>query len=79
MLKRGLISTEKSVPKRIEREITVRRRDCPPLDGEQAKPANIVEAVNAKLGEAIKGSVLAARKLPSRDIILTIDLADSKN
>lgn len=70
---------EKQVPKRIDREITIARRECSPLDGEAAKPEKIVAAVNAKLGDGAKGTVVAARKLPSGDIVLTTDSADTKN
>jgi hypothetical protein len=38
-----------------------------------------VEAVNTKLGDKANGRVLAARRLPSGDIILTTDTADTKN
>jgi hypothetical protein len=78
-LKMGLNSTVKAVPKRIEREITILRRECPPLDGEEAKPARIVETVNTKIGDNGKGKVIAARKLPSGDIVLTLDSAEAKN
>jgi hypothetical protein len=38
-----------------------------------------MEAVNTKLGDKANGRVLAARRLPSGDIILTTDTADTKN
>jgi hypothetical protein len=78
MLKMGSNPIIKAVPKRIEREITILRRECPPLDGEEAKPANIVETVNTKIGDNGKGKVIAARKLPSGDIVLTLDSAEAK-
>jgi hypothetical protein len=79
VMRRGLNTTEKPVPKQLDHEITILRRKCPSLDGEEAKPAKIVEAVNTKLGAEAKGKVVAARKLPSGDIVLITDSADAKD
>jgi hypothetical protein len=78
IMRGGSTPMEKPVPKRLEREITISRRECPPLDGEEAKPAKIVENINTKLGEGSKGKIVAARKLPSGDVVLTTNTTEAK-
>ncbi|EDN09668.1 predicted protein [Histoplasma mississippiense (nom. inval.)] len=69
---------EKPVPNRTLREITVLRRDCEALPAEEATPPAIVAAVNARIVDVTKGKVLAARCLPSGDIILTTDARETR-
>ncbi|EDN03944.1 predicted protein [Histoplasma mississippiense (nom. inval.)] len=69
---------EKPVPNRTLREITVLRRDCEALPAEEATPPAIVAAVNARIMDVTKGKVLAARCLPSGDIILTTDARETR-
>ncbi|EDN04750.1 predicted protein [Histoplasma mississippiense (nom. inval.)] len=69
---------EKPVPNRTLREITVLRRDCEAPPAEEATPPAIVAAVNARIVDVTKGKVLAARCLPSGDIILTTDARETR-
>ncbi|EDN04478.1 predicted protein [Histoplasma mississippiense (nom. inval.)] len=59
-------------------EITVLRRDCEALPAEEATPPAIVAAVNTRIMDVTKGKVLAARCLPSGDIILTTDARETR-
>jgi hypothetical protein len=70
---------KKSISKQINHKIMILQHKCPSLNREKAKSAKIVETVNTKLGEEVTGKIIAARKLLSRNIILTTDLAETKN
>jgi hypothetical protein len=64
---------QKVVPSRAARELTIRGAEMP-ADLAARTPAQVVQAVNQAAGKA--GTTLAAKRLPSRDIILTFkDLA----
>ncbi|OJD24949.1 hypothetical protein ACJ73_03685 [Blastomyces percursus] len=68
------VSQPKPTPRRVEREIQIRRRGEIP-DGAPKTCEQIVNAVNKKVGE---GKVLAARVLSSGDVCLTVDTPGTK-
>jgi hypothetical protein len=63
-----LPAPQKVVPPRAARELTIQEAEIP-ADLATKTPAQVVQAVNQATGKA--GIALAARGLPSRDIILT--------
>ena len=79
MLKMGSNLIVKAVFKQIEQEIMILQRECLSLDREEAKPAKIVKTVNTKMRNNSKRKMIAARKLFSEDIVLTLDSAEAKN
>ena len=79
MLKMRLNSIVKVVPKQIECEITILQHKCLPLNKEEIKLAKIVKIVNTKIENNDKEKVIVARKLFSKDIVLTLDFAKAKN
>ena len=74
-----LNSIMKVVPKQIKHEIIILRHKCPLLDKEEAKSAKIVKTINIKIRNNNTEKVIVARKLSSKDIILTLDFAKAKN
>lgn len=64
---------ERPTRSRVEREVTVRTRDAPP-DILNRTPSETVQAVNLARGGA---DVIAARKLPSGDTVLTYATAEA--
>ena len=79
MLKIGLNSTIKVVLKCIKYEIIILQHKCSSLDKEKIKLAKIIKIVNTKIENNNKEKVIIARKLSSKDIILTLNLAKTKN
>src|SRR5438034_6029018 len=79
ILKMRLNSTIKIVIKYIKYEIIILQYKCLLLDREEAKLAKIIKIVNTKIEDNNKEKVIIARKLSSKDIILTLDLAKTKN
>jgi hypothetical protein len=67
----------REVPKRLARELVIACPDASPQD--RGRPiAQIVEEINKLKGSAVPGRVLAARRLPSGDILITADTAETK-
>ena len=73
----GAPAEAKPVPKRLDREVMVSRQDCQPLRGEAATPTSIRDKVNKEISETIAGEIVAARVLPSGDVVLTADRPDT--
>ena len=69
----------KAVFKQIEQEITILQYEYLSLDEEEVKPAKIVKIMNMKIKNNDKEKMIAARKLFSRDIMLTLNSAEIKN
>jgi hypothetical protein len=79
-LRAGLSSsapTVREVPTRLAREIIVTNPEASTQD--RARPiAQIVEEINKTKGANVLGNVLAARRLPSGDVLITADTAATK-
>ena len=73
-LRSGLTAPDKEVPKRLAREVLVHRSNTT----EALHPETLVRRVNSAKKPTILGSVIAARRLPSGDLILTTDTEDTK-
>lgn len=69
----GAPTETKPVPKRLDREVLINRQQCQPLHGEAATPNAIKNRVNGEVGSITTGEVVAARLLPSGDVVLTTD------
>jgi hypothetical protein len=68
----------REVPTRLQRELVVTNPGATPQD--RNRPiSQIVEDINKSKSQDIKGKVLAARRLPSGDITITTDTAETKN
>jgi hypothetical protein len=67
----------REVPARLPRELVVTSSNGTPQD--RTRPIKqIVEEINKTRSKEIKGKVLAARRLPSGDIVITTDTATTK-
>lgn len=73
----GAATEAKPVPKRLDREVMITRQQCQPLSGEAATPNVIKNKVNKEIGGITLGEVVAARVLPSGDVVLTADSAET--
>ena len=79
MMKRDLIITKKLVFKQINYKIIIICHKYSSLESKKVKPAKIVKAVNLKLRKKVKSKIIIVKKLLSKDIVLIIDLANTKN
>ena len=71
------LSAERETPTRLARELIVTDPDASPQD--RGRPiSQIVEGINKCKSASIPGKVLAARRLPSGDVLITTDMADTK-
>lgn len=67
----------REIPTRLARELVVACPDASSQD--RGRPIKqIVEEINKLKGSAVPGRVLAARRLPSGDILITTDTAETK-
>jgi hypothetical protein len=69
----GAPTETKPVPKRIDQEVLINRQQCQPLRGEAATLNTIKNKVNGEIDSITTGEVVAARLLPSGDVVLTTD------
>jgi len=65
---------DREIPTRLEREILVHRSETTAA----LHPETLVQRVNRAKKTSILGKVIAARRLPSGDLVLTTDSADTK-
>jgi len=68
----------KAVLKQIKCKIMILWHECSFLNEKEVKSAKIVKTVNTKIKNNDKRKMIAARKLLSRDIILTLNSAEIK-
>jgi len=67
----------REVPTRLARELVIACPDASPQD--RGRPVKqIVEEINKLKGSTVPGKVLAARRLPSGDVLITTDTAETK-
>jgi hypothetical protein len=67
----------REVPARLSRELVVAVPNASPQD--RGRPIRqIVEEINKSKSSTIQGKVLAARRLPSGDVVVTTDTEDTK-
>jgi hypothetical protein len=67
----------REIPTRLARELVVACPDASPQD--RGRPVKqIVEEINKLKGSTVPGKVLAARRLPSGDVLITTDTAEAK-
>ena len=67
----------REVPTRLNREIIITNTSSAPQD--RGRPVSeIVQAINSGKSQEIEGQVLAARRLPSGDILITTDTERTK-
>lgn len=67
------------VPRTLTREVRVSRRDCPDTTkSELQDPAKVVPLLNQAIAKFSNGQVEAARALPSGDLILRVDSAQTQ-
>lgn len=71
---RHRLTPDREVPQRLAREVLVHRSNTT----EALHPETLVRRVNSAKKPSILGTVIAARRLPSGDLILTTDLVDTK-
>lgn len=69
----GAPTETKPVPKRLDREVLINRQQCQPLREEAATPKDIKSKFNGEIGSSTTGEIVAARVLPSGDVVLTTD------
>ncbi len=67
----------REVPTRLAREIVIRCPNATPED--RTRPiARLVEEINKKKSQEVSGKVLAARRLPSGDVVITTNTEKAK-
>ena len=67
----------REIPTRLAREIVIRCPNATPED--RARPiSRLVEEINKKKSQEVSGKVLAARRLPSGDIVVTTNTEKAK-
>jgi len=79
MLKMRLNSTVKAVFKRIKHKIIILQCECLSLNREEIKSAKIMKTVNTKIEDNDKEKMIMTRKLFSKDIVLMLNLTETKN
>ncbi|PGH29456.1 hypothetical protein GX50_07791 [[Emmonsia] crescens] len=68
----------KTIPTKTLREVVITRRSCDAIPEAECTPEAIVKRANEAIKNITKGAVVAARHMPSGDIILMTDTQDTK-
>src|SRR6266487_7162602 len=79
MLKMRLNSIVKAVFKRIKHKIIILQCECSSLNKEEIKSAKIMKTMNTKIKDNDKEKMIVTRKLFSKDIMLILNLTETKN